>query len=68
MVQAGKSQLPRRHWVDSGIGDEGEGTMPQHGGGKSGYKGICLHMKVAKHLIRAPAAKEMDGVRVNVAT
>ena len=42
--------------------------MPQHGGGKSGYKGICLHMKVAKHLIRAPAAKEMDGVRVNVAT
>jgi hypothetical protein len=53
---------------DLGIREKGVLTPLEHAGGKVPHYGLGLHGEVSEHLIRAPATKEADCVRVDMGT
>ena len=50
------------------IGKQSVLGADEHATGKALHEGSCLHVQVAKHFIGAPAADELDSIRVDAGT
>ena len=51
------------------IGKQGEVAPVEHAGGKITHDRLSLYyMQVSQHLIRAPAANELDAVSIDIST
>ena len=53
---------------DSFSGVKREGPVEKHSGRKIAHDRFCLDVKVSEHLVRAPAAQELNDVCVNLGT